>query len=554
MILNKLIIFDYSNEKAGLFEFSETSNIICSDSSTTGKSCLIKSIFYTLGFDVKTFPQGWPHKNMLFKLIYTNGAKKGFIIRKNDLFFVDNHKEAMNESDYSKWLLDELNLNVKLPLRVNGDLHFARPSATLLPFYIDQDNSWSGGVYKATTPSLSMYSSQSIPKNIIEYILGIGNDKIVELEENKQTESRKKDEYAKQVGVLYDLKDKFIDNQQNTVSFDVDEIKGEVKKYLYYASKLNEEIKVQKTSIYVKKVKLDALKVDKEELNKLLRETEHHYKNIECKCTQCGSQLTREQSINRMKLNNNKYEIDCFKLEIDKQIKELESKINSEIKELKINNDNYEKFLNISNEKRGEITLKEYVNDIANSKFTNNYLELRDKIQLAKDACESNIKRLQAEINNLKQQQEIKKDDIRLKFENIISDLNIKFPNANLTNYKFLDFKTIKDSGAAKNQIYFGLYMAYVHLILSLSNVELPLGFDSPIKDELDENILGKFYAAIEKYILKTNKQSFVVMINDKLKFLKEKDNYNIISLSKPILKNIDLLEVKKEFSIIFDS
>ncbi len=554
MILKKLIILDYSNEKAEAFEFSETSNIICSDSSTTGKSCLIKSIFYTLGFDVKTFPSGWPYKNMLFKLLYTNGSKRGYIIRKNDLFFVDNNKEPMNETDYAKWLLDELHLSIKLPLKINGDMHYARPSATLLPFYIDQDNSWSGGIYKATTPSLSMYSSQSIPKNIIEYILGIGNDKIVALEEKKQIENKIKDEYAKQVSVLYDLKDKFIDSQQDTISFDVDKIKEEVKKYLYYASKLNEEIKSQKSSIYIKKVKLDALKVDREELNKILRETEHHYKNIECKCTQCGSQLTREQSINRMKLNNNKYEIDCFKLEIDKQIKELENKINYEIDELKVSNDNYEKFLNISNEKQGEITLKEYVNNIANTKFTNNYLELRDKIQLAKDTCENNIKRLQAEINSLKQQQEIKKENIRLKFEDTISNLNIKFPNAKLINYKFLDFKTIKDSGAAKNQIYFGLYIAYIHLILSLSNVELPLGFDSPIKDELDEHILEKFYTAIEEYILKTNKQSFIVMINDKLKFLKEKDSYNVISLSKPILKNKNLSELKEEFSMIFDS
>ena len=423
MILKKLIILDYSNEKAETFEFSETSNIICSDSSTTGKSCLIKSIFYTLGFDVKTFPSGWPHKNMLFKLLYTNGSKRGSIIRKNDLFFVDNNKEPMNETDYAKWLLDELHLSIKLPLKVNGDMHYARPSATLLPFYIDQDNSWSGGIYKATTPSLSMYSSQSIPKNIIEYILGIGNDKIVALEEKKQIENKIKDEYAKQVNVLYDLKDKFIYNQQDTISFDVDKIKEEVKKYLYYASKLNEEIKSQKSSIYIKKVKLDALKVDREELNKILRETEHHYKNIECKCTQCGSQLTREQSINRMKLNNNKYEIDCFKLEIDKQIKELENKINSEINELKVNNDNYEKFLNISNEKQGEITLKEYVNNIANTKFTNNYLELRDKIQLAKDICENNIKRLQAEINSLKQQQEIKKENTPERSNEIVSQL-----------------------------------------------------------------------------------------------------------------------------------
>ena len=73
---------------------------------------------------------------------------------------------------------------------------------------------------------------------------------------------------------------------------------------------------------------------------------------------------------------------------------------------------------------------------------------------------------------------------------------------------------------------------------------------DSPIKDELDGKNIPKFYEIIEKVLLASNKQSFVVMLEDKLKYLKN-DNYRYILLKKPILNNSKFVELEDEFSVI---
>ncbi|ECL7897427.1 endonuclease, partial [Listeria innocua] len=68
MIIHELIILDFENEKANKFTFSAGVNIITSDKTTTGKSSLIKSLFYTLGFEIKQFPHGWNFMTMRFRL------------------------------------------------------------------------------------------------------------------------------------------------------------------------------------------------------------------------------------------------------------------------------------------------------------------------------------------------------------------------------------------------------------------------------------------------------------------------------------------------------
>ena len=67
MILTKLVILDRNKEEANSFTFSDKSNIITSEDSNVGKSCLLKSIYYALGFPIKTIQENWILKNKLFK-------------------------------------------------------------------------------------------------------------------------------------------------------------------------------------------------------------------------------------------------------------------------------------------------------------------------------------------------------------------------------------------------------------------------------------------------------------------------------------------------------
>ena len=72
MILTKLIILDRSDKEANVFVFSNKANIITSDDSYVGKSCLLKSMYYAMGFPIRVIQNGWSLKNKLFKLFYTH--------------------------------------------------------------------------------------------------------------------------------------------------------------------------------------------------------------------------------------------------------------------------------------------------------------------------------------------------------------------------------------------------------------------------------------------------------------------------------------------------
>ncbi|MBC6309999.1 hypothetical protein HCJ66_10650 [Listeria sp. FSL L7-1582] len=53
MIVNSFSIIDFKNKEAQDFEFSDGTNLIVSEGNTQGKSSLLKSMYFTLGFDVK---------------------------------------------------------------------------------------------------------------------------------------------------------------------------------------------------------------------------------------------------------------------------------------------------------------------------------------------------------------------------------------------------------------------------------------------------------------------------------------------------------------------
>ena len=123
------------------------------------------------------------------------------------------------------------------------------------------------------------------------------------------------------------------------------------------------------------------------------------------------------------------------------------------------------------------------------------------------------------------------------------------FLNTALNEVEFLKFKTIKGSGSVHNLTFFSMYIIYLHLLIKYSIVELPIGIDAPIKNELTDKNMELIYNTLEKYILNTKKQSFVVMLKDKLQYIIK--DYNTIDLTKPILDKKLYKQLIPEFSCI---
>jgi hypothetical protein len=442
--------------------------------------------------------------------------------------------------------LNLLNIKIKLPLKTTEEMTEVYASVPLSLFYIDQDTSWSGALYKRTL-NLNYYASNSIPKGIFEYLLKISIDEIIELQDKKLALQKQSSTLKNKCDVLVDLKDKFTLDVPSVV-FDESLAKEEIFQYLKLADELGQKIKKYKANIYSKRIQLDALLLDRQELDEILKYLKKSYKNIEHTCTQCNSYLTAEQSIQRMKLDNNQTSAHIYALDLEKKIETLQESIKAEEgKKLNLEDD-YTKLLSIAETKRGDLTLGQHIEDRAKENTKNIYCNVRNDLSDEIDRIAKVIEELTRNIGLLSKGSKGRKQEIEKYFETLLLKLKIIFPKANLDRYKFLDFKEIKDSGSIKNEVFLCLYMAYSNLLLKYSSVQLPFVFDSPIKDEIDKDNIKKFYQLIEDTLLTSEQQTICVMLEDKLPHIK--GSYNKIALdgNNRLLNKEKFEELKLEF------
>ncbi len=552
MIIKKIIIVDSNYQEANTFDFSPKANVITAQKNTQGKSCLLKSIYFALGLDIKTFKEDWQPTKKMFKVFYEHNNKEGTIIRYKDRIWLDNNPDSIDLKEYSKWLSSLLNLKIKLPLKNTDEYDEVYPSAYILPFYVDQDNSWSGAIYKNVVNELGAYNSTYIPKNMFEYIFKISNEEIMQLEEEQNQLNNEKGSLIIRKNSIQELKDKFISDAEPIV-FDEEEAKEYIKKYLYYSQRISEKIQVKKNTIYDLEIKLDKLKLELMEIEEIINCIDTEYDEIKTRCKYCHSELTINQSIQRLKLSNNKYDLGLKKEQLKRNIAKVEEKITNLLNEKAGLEEDYLNLLQIAEIRQKEYSLNEYIENKAKSMTKDNYYKIEDKLSLDISHLEDDIKNIQKIINEKKKAQKSLQERIANSFEELKTTLNAKFPNVNMTSHSFMEFRGIKNSGATKNAEYFMLYIIYLKLLLDFSIISFPIGLDSVIKDEVDENNKNNFYKIIEKYILKSDEQSFVVMLEDKIATLENPENYHYINLQKPILKKDKYDELINEFAIILE-
>lgn len=555
MIIKKFIIYDFYNKKAKKFDFVAGANIFTSNENSVGKSCVLKSLYYTLGISIKQFSLDWNYDKMLFKIEFEHNGQKGFVVRKNNLFYVSNIEGVLKEKEYSEWMLELLNVQIKLELKNSKDnLKVPYPSAIFLPFYIDQDSSWSKVPYRETVSQLSMYEAKSIPKDIFNSFFGMLDFETFELKSEKIKLQNEKQLFSDQKNALEKIKSKFVDNNIRAIYIDENKLKEDIEIYLRYVSDINKKIASFEAEIYKLERKIDNLKLNIEELNNIYSVTQNNLNNINNVCKECGSHLTIEQSRRRMHLDNNSIITQILISEFQKELDELEFSLNKKMQEKLSAKDEYDNIVKVLNKKYDEISLNDYIEEKSKRLSQSKYMEYILQLSTQINNIDEQIKNIEKKIRKIESNKKNRKNEIETEFFNIINSLEILFPNIDIKNIKFLDFKQISSSGTMYNQMFFCIYIVYSYLLSKFSKVKIPVGFDSPIKDELSGQNSKNIYTTIEKYILKSNLQSFTVMLEDKIQYLKDKEEYNLIHIDKPVLNSEDFENLTHEFDFLLQS
>ncbi|KQU24470.1 hypothetical protein ASG65_17730 [Bacillus sp. Leaf13] len=552
MIVQEFTIVDYIQRRANTFTFESGVNLFLSKNNTIGKSSLMKSLFYNLGFNIKIFPQNWDVNSMIFKVKIVQKGEKYTITRNKDLFYINESSNALSEKDYALWLQDVLGSKILLKEKTSKKLSRVYASEVLLPFYIDQDKSWNGYLYKNTSDSFGRYSN--IPKGVFEYYLSISNDRILELETDKNTLESEIKHLNLQLNALTLLNSEYnLTKNPKALAVDLDELKVEIQLYLSKLNLISNLIAKYNTEILSNQLNLNIEKNDVIELKKLAVYHNNRFKEIKNICIYCNSQLTLKQSLTRLEIRNNIFDIQRLIDEKNIKILNLESKI-SNLESLKqLESQAYNEVKTTYEEIRKYITFNEYIDQEANRKISNKYLYLESDIHTnlsKKNLCK---KQKADEIRTLKKQIDSLKNTIAHRFKELINKISISITDLDIKDINVLDFKEIKSSGNDNNKKMLALYIIYSSIVDEFSKIKIPIGMDSFIKNETTTNSKQEMFKLVSEHFFKLNNQIFFSIVKENLKYLDNIENYHIISLDKPILKEIEPSNniIQKEFGFI---
>lgn len=140
----------------------------------TGKSSVLKSIYWTLGAEAYAVDKRWQAASVHGVLKFAVGETEFTILRRGDLFAVFDAQRRLIErfvritSGIGPYLARLLSFRLKLPTRSN-EIITPPPAYLFLPFYIDQDGGWSQNWS-------SFARLQQLPKwrtSVVEYHTGL---------------------------------------------------------------------------------------------------------------------------------------------------------------------------------------------------------------------------------------------------------------------------------------------------------------------------------------------------------------------------------------------
>lgn len=546
MNIKSLLIADYENEKANKFVFSDSANLIVSSTNGEGKSSLVKSIYYALGANLKSFPKGWNADNFIFQLeVFIDGNE--FLIKRHNkvISVLDNNEVKLfeNFAEYYLWLQEKLKMRLELVNKSSDKASLASVEALFSPMYIDQDKAWDGKLFKDSFESLGRYKSNDFPKNVFDYYLGISDSQIVDKE-------RKKNEYLRQLELVngrinqvqsvyktYRTKNKITE----TVPKDFKDLQKELDFYITETDKFSIKITDKTGELSKEKINLDILNQDLEELKKLSSKIKERFSEIRHECVYCHSILTRQQSLTRLELEDNELAIKSRIDSISQQIMKSKRIVQEKEEAIKQLQEQFNQYHERLTELKQLSDIDEYVNQ--------NVLSELKKLEIQETSEKSNLDKLigdiTKEIRMLKKELNQRAKTIEGDYEELKNELSILIGSTGITDKKFRNFDKLKGSGTNLNKDLLVIFLVYMNLIDSKSITSLPFAIDSFVKNETDGKVLKKMFDAINSKFLSLKSQTFFSIIRDNLKYVDSKVNQ--VNIESPLLKREYYSDLSKE-------
>jgi uncharacterized protein (UPF0212 family) len=504
LYISEIQLVSQKEKKAGKTQFDQQRTLILGKNHT-GKSSLIKSIYHTLGAEVLLHPK-FVDARVSTLLKFSIDQEEFQILREGDRFalFDDASKLIKKFSSVSKELGPYFsNLFNFKPLFQSHKNEFVTPPPAFLflPFYVDQDKSWT----KSWDAFQKLSQFKDPRTQSINYHSGIRPNEYYETKKEIERHLRAMEELEKErkitSSILTEIKGKLNIGNFNV---NIESFKEEIKELLVECEKLKrkeESLKLKLLELYNIKTTIEcqveivkqAIKESNKDLSFASVDLPH---NITCPT--CGADY-ENSFVERFEIAKDEQKSRDLYLELIKELNATEKEIGIELEKLKNTTSEVLRIEAILAEKKGEIQLKDVLDNFGKNQVKDLFQERNSNLSssLYKTAQEKDVldKKLKGLEN--KNRKESILDTFKLLLRRYLDLLDVHSLNE-------VDYKSIlakieeKELGSSRPRALIAYYFSFFYLMQKFStSTYCPLIIDSPNQQDQDIEHIDKIMGFI---------------------------------------------------------
>jgi hypothetical protein len=497
LILKRITLLSFKERKARRVQFHPNITIIQGDNQT-GKSSLLKSIYWTFGTEPKKIHPKWKAADPISVVDFSIDDLDYTILRHKDIYAIfDDSRNMIGRftkvtSELGPFLSELLNYKVKLNDKKNEAVT-PPPAYFFLPFYIDQDVSWKDNWN--SFERLGQFDKWRDP--IINYHTGIRPNEYYEIKALIDALSKQVGEIEAKNKVNKKVLKRLID-QFNSISIDIDidVFRKEIDEMMHHYGLLSARGEVLKEKI----IELSNHKIHTQQQIDITRRTISELKldykfsleledNIECPT--CG-QIHENSFTERFAIARDEDRCHELLLTLQKEMIELDEEIDREYEIFDENNEESEKIKEILEKKQEEVKLRDVIQN-EGKKELRNILETEiNTLTTEIVELEVAIKEYKEELKGLENKERTKaiKNEYLQNMHYFLDKLDVRTMTEDT--YKAIT-STIKESGSGLPRGLLAYYFSILKIMKKHSSATFcPIIIDSPNQQDQDAPNLAR--------------------------------------------------------------
>lgn len=505
LYISEILLLSQKEKKAKRVIFDRRRTLI-HGKNHTGKSSLIKSIYWTFGAE--------PILNPKFKDANIVGLVKFELDGKNYQILRDGKKFALYDgSDNELGNFDSVTTELapflgKLldftPLfqSKSGSFIIPPPAFQLLPYYIDQDESWS----KSWASFKNLQQIKNYRVSCINYHSGIHPNEYYntkkEIQEYLQIIEETDKEQKITRKVLNDIKEKLSQTQFN---IDIEQFKEEITDLLIELETLKkkeEELKTSLHDLYHLKATYDAqIQIVKQailESNRDLKFASSELPDV-VGCPTCGAEYENSFT-ERFEIAQDEQKSKDLLIELQRETKNVELQIKIESEKLTLTISEVERIDKILTEKKGDIEFRDVIESAGKNQVKELFTERYDELQ--RQIVEAALKKQDLDKRIKAYEDKDRKKEINIFYQNKMTSFlkQLDIHSLNSDDYSTINSKIESiETGSSRPRALIAYYFAFFHLMKKYSSsCYFPIIIDSPNQQDQDIEHIDKIMQFIK--------------------------------------------------------